>query len=146
MSIINDKYKGKYRGASDFVGELIAKFCTDTETKRFEPESLRAFAKANGIEDTEKYALRSPQDIARFRMTVGNMLRAKAKRRHVLIGNDGEQYPAPPEFVGALPEKFATPVEDLQGNSLVPKKEKPVKAEAAPAAEKAPKKNGKKAA
>jgi hypothetical protein len=158
VSIINEKYKGKYKGASDWIGRLIEEKCTKItktkakgdepakETKELHIPSLFALAKANGLDKEKLDALKAQQDTpnapGRIRMTIGNMLRAAAKRRHGLVDTDGTTLTPDADFV--LP---AEPVEDLAGEKIAKApKEAAAKAEKAPAKKAAAKKPPKKAA
>ena len=127
MSIIDMKYRGRYRQSSDWLGTLIEQQATNpvmkTKTTRVEGEpdlvetvetgrrqldlgKLFSLAEANGIAATEKFGDQTERKNAagRLRMTIGNMLRAAAKHRHGLyiIGENGELewVDADAEFIG----------------------------------------------
>lgn len=89
-------------------------------------DSLFALAKANGI-NTAKYEEQRdrPNAPGRLRMTIGNMLRAAAKKRHGLFDTDGEWVDADKDFLGD-----AERVQERDGTKIA--KAKPA-AEAEPA-------------
>ncbi len=122
MSIIDPKYRGKYRGTSDWltsfvdaqVKEVVTKQVTttaedgtktvetvDTKNTRINLDSLFALAKANNL-NVDKYAdqVDRPNAAGRLRMTIGNMLRSAAKKRHGLYNIAGEWNDADAEFIG----------------------------------------------
>lgn len=150
-SIINEKYKGKYKGASDPIGELINAQCVGTgeDKKALNIDDLFTMAENNNL-DAEKLAnfktqVGTKNAAGRLRMTIGNMLRSAAIKRGGLFGADGKWHANPSDW-----DKNADPVEDRQGKSLKAAEPKTPKAdkgkEAAPAAEKKPAKKGKKVA
>lgn len=124
MSIIGDKYAGKYRGDGDWLTSLINDTCYVQETKevdvkdedgnvtgtetvnkgkpRLDLDALFALAEANGINATEKYGDQADKRNApgRLRMTLGNSLRAVARRRGGLWKNGSEFLSAPKDFMG----------------------------------------------
>lgn len=125
-SIIGEKYKGKYKGAEDWIGEVLGKHATSPVTKeqrtKVEGEedkietvetskrtvnldALFDIAEENGIKARELYGEQADRKNApgRLRMTIGNSLRAAARKRHGLYVN-GEWVDAPETFVGALPK------------------------------------------
>lgn len=132
-SIIGDKYRGKYKGASDWLSATIdgnvkaavAKVVTNTaedgtksesvvETKKtaIDLGKLFALAEANHL-NVDKYKADADKKNApgRLRMTIGNMLRAAAKKRHgmfVLTADGSEWVDAPAEFVGDSPKTHNT--------------------------------------
>jgi hypothetical protein len=132
-SIVNPEYAGKYRGASDFIGELIEEQCKVeiTETTKSGKEKTRQvfdvdwmlnLAKKNNIDVTKLEKGKENANAAgRIRMSVGNMLRARAMRRHALYDLSGEVRAAPKEFLEyyGAPTK---PTEDVDGNNIKPKK------------------------
>lgn len=144
MTIIDPKYKGKYKGASDWTGELINGQCVNTDDKKkgLNLKDLFAMADNNGI-DTVEWRKQEGQKNApgRLRMTIGNQLRAIAKKRGGLFGADEKWHQADPAFMDG-----AEPVEDRKGNSLKPKAEKTEKTEAKAADKPAKGKGAKKAA
>lgn len=127
MSIIDDKYRGKYRADPDWLASLIHEVCfvqntkevdvkddegnvTGTETvndgkPQLDIDALFSLAEANGIPATEKYGDQVEKKNApgRLRMTIGNSLRAAARKRHGLYVN-GEWVEAPADFVGDQPK------------------------------------------
>ena len=120
MSIISPKYRGAKK-EKDWLAETIEKACTDPVTKNVEKtgedgtshtetvtlkkttfslDRLFALAEANGL-DVDKYKkdVDKPGAPGRLRMTIGNMLRAAARKRHGLnVG--GEFVDASAEFIG----------------------------------------------
>lgn len=132
-SIVPEKYRGKYKGASDWIGEFMegqAKSAAvpaekDKEgkvTKKAVPAAwivakIMKLGEINGI-DTSKYGEVTDENTGRMRMTIGNGLRARAKRRHGLKGIDGTFVKAPKPFLESIgaPEK---PTEDNDGKVIV---------------------------
>lgn len=142
MTIIDPKYKGKYKGASDWIGELINAQCVNTDEKKkgLNLADLFKMADANGIE-TAEWRKQAEQKNApgRLRMTIGNQLRTIAKKRAGLYGADGKWHKASDKFMG---DNEAT--EDRDGKPLKANAEKT--ADAADTAKPAKGKGGKKAA
>lgn len=145
-SIINEKYKGKYKGASDPIGELINAQCVGTgeDKKSLNIDDLFKMAENNNLDpvklDNFKTQVGTKNATGRLRMTIGNMLRSAAIKRGGIFGADGKWYANPSDW-----DKNADPVEDRQGKSLkAPAEPKTPKAdagkEAAPAKGKAEKK------
>lgn len=130
-SIIGEKYRDRYSPENrDFIGSVIDDTCTTAVTKdkttkdedgnevtetvtlkrrEMNLESLFAMAEANGI-DTAKYRERAdrPNAPGRLRMTLGNMLRARAKRRHGIFDAEGTWHDAPADFIAGA-EKTEEP-------------------------------------
>ena len=128
-SIIPEKYRGKYKGAQDWLSATIdenvksavmktvtatAEDGTKTETQEATKKTevdlnkLFALATANHL-NVEKYRADVDKKNApgRLRMTIGNMLRAVAKKRHglwVLVEGGSEWVDAPAEFIGDAPK------------------------------------------
>jgi len=147
-SIIDDKYKGKV--ANDWLTSIINNKCTAKVTKtvtkkdpegnetteevtlkktRVDIDALFALARENNI-NVDKFEEQRdrPNAPGRIRMTVGNMLRAAAKKRHGLFV-DGEWTAAPSDF-----HNEGEPTENQQGHKIVkakPKAEETENAEAA---------------
>jgi hypothetical protein len=148
-NFINEKYQGKYRGASDWIGELIDAECLVEDKDgnvSLDLKALFALAKANGI-DTAKYKAQAEQPHAtgRLRMTLGNALRARARRRHGLLTADGTRKKlTDPKSIEAPPE----PIEKIDGTPIEGAKKAPAKkgAKKAPAKKAAKKAPAKKAA
>lgn len=126
MSIVDPKYRMKYKTAIDWLASFVDaqvkvtvmkdKTTTDTDgnkvtesvaTKetRVDLDKLFALAKANSL-DVAKYEAQRDQKNApgRLRMTIGNMLRAAATKRHGLFDADGNWTDAPAEFIGENPK------------------------------------------
>lgn len=124
MSIINDKYKGKYKGASDWIGRVIEAKATKVpegakegaKAELYLPDLFK-LARANKLDSDKINSLENQQSQknapGRIRMTIGNMLRAAAKRRHGLVDIDGTTLTPDADF--ELPEE---PTEDLAGNKV----------------------------
>lgn len=125
MSIVDPKYRDKYRENPDWLTSVINDHCYDvvtkekvtknedgsetTETVNTKKTSLNlerflALAEENHI-DVAKYRADMDKKNApgRLRMTVGNMLRAAAKKRHGLHV-DGKFVHADKEFIGDTPK------------------------------------------
>ena len=87
-------------------------------------DKLFALAKANHI-DTAKYEEQAdrPNAPGRLRMTIGNMLRARAKARHGLFDVEGEWHEASEEFLDG-----AERTQERDGTKIA--KAKPAEAEA----------------
>lgn len=94
-SIVPAKYSGKYKGAGDGLAEFITKECTGKEG--FEFTAFFALARKNGIAE-DKVAHYEAQVLeekragsaGRARMTLGNMLRSKARKGPLVSLNDEE--------------------------------------------------------
>lgn len=118
-SIVNPKYRELYKTREpDFVAQVLNDQAVDTKTVKGKDgaeeerrgmvnvDALFALAEANGLE-VEKFRSQvgSPNFAGRFRMTVGNMLRATARKRHGLYiyDNKGKKVweDAPEEFLAA---------------------------------------------
>lgn len=150
MSIIDEKYKGKYKGASDWAGLQLEEQCYDAQEKGPAIPNLNKMiklAKANKM-DKDKLAEMEARSgaanaIGNIRMAIGNMLRAAAKRRFGLYDLAGEWVKAPKDFLvdgDGQPLEKAT--EDHDGNKVdkpaAKAKAKEVAAPAKKAAKKAP--------
>lgn len=125
-SIINSKYKDKYKNRSEWMSDLLKAHGSITTTHAAVPakgeegkegyiaarpervtiegvdvDKVFAIARENGL-DVDKYeAQRDGHGFpGRFRMTVGNMLRATAKARHG-IKIAGDWHPAPEDWLTA---------------------------------------------
>lgn len=125
-SIVDPKYKNM-RGASDWVGELLEREAK-VETKaavaavaevkdadgkvitkakravaaqsRFDVNRLFIVAENNGV-DTTKY---TGAPASRMRMTISNLLRARAKRRGGLFDGNGKWLDAPAGYADEITE------------------------------------------
>lgn len=148
MSIVNPKYRGKYNAENaDWLSRLIVantyvqktkektiKAEDGTETTEtvnvgkpaVDLEKLFDFAEANAINARELYGDQVDRAGAagRLRMTIGNLLRSAAKRRHGL-NVDGKFVEAPAEFIGEVAK-----TENPDGSKIA----KPAKEEAEAAA------------
>ena len=130
-SIVPEKYREKYRGPGDWVKQFINGIVneaktkevdvkdedgkvTGTETKTLKAtttnlDKLFALAEVNGL-DVDKYKgdVGKKNAAGRLRMTIGNMLRAAARKRHGLNGLDGEWYDADAEFLEGVGDATET--------------------------------------
>jgi len=133
-SIIDPKYAKKYRGSTDFIGELITDQCQieeTTETKSGKEKVVRhldvdrmlELAVRNGANvDKLRAGKDSPNAPGRIRMSVGNMLRSRAIKRHGLYDLQGNVVDAPREFLqdNEAPDQ---PTETLDGEKIKAEKE-----------------------
>lgn len=110
MSIINERYKGRYKGASDWIGQVMDDQCRVEGDVSI--ELICQLAEANGC-DVSKYKGLDPKAAGRVRMTIGNMLRSRAFKRGGLYDVNGKPMTAPAEFMGDK-----QPVENLDGERL----------------------------
>lgn len=119
-NIVDPKYARKYRSSPpDWVGEQITKFCVGEDGK-LDVEALFTFAEVNGCDVTKfKEQTDRPHATGRLRMTVGNMLRARARKRHALKNPAGNRIKPTAEFLESAP---AEPVETLDGEPKEQKK------------------------
>jgi len=117
-SIIPDKYKGKYKGAEDWLSEFITEQAFDQAADKegkavgkpiLNLEKLFNLAEANNINCSayRKQADR-PNAPGRLRMTIGNMLRSRAKKRLALYDTNKKIHKAPAEFLGDITEAIET--------------------------------------
>ena len=122
MSIIDDKYKGK-GPTQDFVSGLINKAAARTKTVEqkvaiegtdkvktvkvdkpdgIDIDALFELAAQNSLDVAKFEPQRATKNFAgRFRMTLANMLRAAARKRHGLFDVKGKWNNAPAEFLAA---------------------------------------------
>lgn len=132
-SIIGEKYRGKYKGASDWIGEVIQANCStqpmktvkdaegnETEVAKgksvLNVDALISLSKANHIDTSKMEEQRDRKNApGRIRMTLGNMLRAAARKRHGLYIN-GEWVEAPEAFLESAPDE---PTETRDGEKIV---------------------------
>lgn len=122
MSIVDPKYRTKYKTAIDWLASFVdgqvktavtkekvntaedgtktTETITTKET-RVDLDALFTLARVNGL-DVSKYEAQREQKNApgRLRMTIGNMLRSAALKRHGLYNVEGDWNDAPAEFVG----------------------------------------------
>lgn len=146
-NMMDEKYRGRYKGGSDWIGKVINDQCvvTDDEGKnpKLDLDKLFALAEVNGL-SVENHRATADQTNApgRLRMTIGNMLRGKAKKRHGLYAIDKTELVPDSDFA-VNPERS----EDLDGNELeTESKRKKREEKEAKAAEVAKKKADKEAA
>ena len=117
-NIIDPKYAERYRGDGDFLSSLIKAECyvqllkdgKDGEKVNngkpiLDLEKLFDLAEANGIPAREKYSDQTDRKNAagRLRMTIGNSLRAAARKRHGLYTAAGVWKTADKNFIGDHP-------------------------------------------
>ncbi len=93
----------------DWVSDLV-KDQTTGKDGSFDVTKARKLAEVNGV-DASKYATETGSERARLRMTVSNILRGKAKRRHGLKDIHGKFQPVPDDIASGLP----VAVEDQNG-------------------------------
>lgn len=145
-SIVPEKYGKDYKGAQDWVSDLIGKCTTEIKTVKrkvttknedgsetveeiseekpggVNVDALFELASTNFI-DVKKYETQRETHgfPGRFRMTLANMLRSRAKQRHGLFDTDANWHAAPPEWLSekSAPEK---PTHTPQGEKIVPPK------------------------
>lgn len=158
-SIVDPKYRVKKE--PDWVADLIAagalkykeverkipvegtdkvNIIKEKRADGIDVDAMFTLAEKNSI-DVAKFA--SQKDASgftgRFRMTLSNMLRAAAIKRHGLYDLKGKWHEAPPEWLTAKGiEAGATPTHNKKGESTAPKKvAAPAKADKAAAPAKA---------
>lgn len=147
MSIIGEKYE-KFASDGDWINGVLADKCMVQKTKEvkvkdddgnestetrndgkpvIDIEALFDLAERNGINARERYAEQVGQKNAtgRIRMSLGNMLRSRARKRHGLYDAAGEWMKAPKGFTEGH-DKTESP----DGESLVKKQAKKEKADA----------------
>lgn len=123
MSIMPEKFRDKnYKGAQDWVKSFIDDQVLDVVTKEVTTkhedgtkttetvatsktsvnmDRLFAMAEANHLNvDKYKGDVEKKNAPGRLRMTVGNMLRAAARKRHGLNDIAGDWHDAPADFIG----------------------------------------------
>lgn len=110
--LIDPKYREAMKGREpDWVGQFIAKHATvkDGDGNMVVTSArILELAKNNMLNQNSIDQLRKTDaNAGRIRMTIGNMLRAAARQRHGLYGNDGKFYKADSAFLTA--GKFPAP-------------------------------------
>lgn len=109
-SIINPKYRDKYKDPDykpDFVADMIddAALTKDDKGKSqgLNQSLMLDLAAKNGVSEADLKNLRASVGTknagGRIKMTVANMLRARAKRRHSLMDLQGKVHKVPSDFV-----------------------------------------------
>src|SRR5688572_14363405 len=95
-SIVPGKYAGKYKnGGSDVVAEFIKS--QSYENGDVVPESFFSLCTVNGLDEAkiagfrDAVAAKTQGAAGRARMTLGNTLRAKARKQGFLLNQAGEQ-------------------------------------------------------
>lgn len=142
--IIDSKYRGKYK-TPDWVGTFINKNASDEKMKTIKTKNEEGeitseetvgtgkfvlnlddffgLCKVNHIDTSKMEEQRDrPNAPGRIRMTLGNSLRAAARRRGGLYDLDGEWQDAPEEITGGV-----EPVENPDGTKIA--KAKPAESE-----------------
>lgn len=129
MSIVDETYRERYRGPGDWFKQLIDGECyyhvtkiveetqedgtitvieKTTKKRRLDVEKLFDLATENGIDEDRLTKFReivgTNTSEGRIRMSVGNMLRAKAKKEGGLMVN-GKFVKAPEEFLPKAEEE-----------------------------------------
>lgn len=117
-SIVDPKYAGR-PAIDDFISQLIAAGSAKTRTVEvpvegttktskvqkpdgIDVDGLFAIAEKNGIDTTNHAKQRDGNGFpGRFRMTLGNMLRARAKRQHGVYDHKGKWSEAPADWLKA---------------------------------------------
>lgn len=130
-SIVPEKYREKYRGPGDWVKQFMTAQVTKPKTKEVDVkdedgnvvgtdtkelkgsvtdiEALFDLAVANNL-DVDKYRgdVDKKNAVGRLRMTIGNKLRAAARRRHGLNDLNGDWHDADSDFLAGLPDPTET--------------------------------------
>lgn len=118
--IISQEYRKAMKERDpDWVSQHINKHATDGE-EGVTSKRLIELAKANSLSQESLDQLKKTDaNAGRYRMTIGNMLRAAARQRHGLHGTDGKFYKASQEFLleGKPPAPDA-PTHDRDGTKL----------------------------
>lgn len=132
-NMIGDKYRNKYKGASDWIGIVIESQCVvsteDNKTPRLDLERLFKLAEVNFIDvHLHRRTADNKNAPGRLRMTIGNMLRSRAKRRGGLLDLDGKVMTPAEGF-----EVLEVPTENIMTGEKI-KVEKPPKEETQTAA------------
>lgn len=144
-SIVDPKYRNKYKGedAKDFVSHTIDKLCTVSSeadgkvTTAFSTDKLFDLAAINGGKTAKLDKLKTQAGGRgygpRMRMTLANVIRASARKRHGIMGTDGTFLPVDDAFK-AKHAKFMkeAPTHNPDGSKI--KKEAPAAEPAAAAA------------
>jgi len=125
MSIINEKYKGKYGKdhQDDWVAATIKDLCYDAPKKgdgkpEFNANKLFKLAALNKVPKDKIDAAKTQIDTnpGHMRMNIGNALRGAGRRRFGLYDLDGDWMDAPDEFlVNSKGEALDGPAEDHDG-------------------------------
>lgn len=116
-NFMDDKYRSRGK-VQDFVSDLIDSQCyvedTNGKNRRLDIDTLFGLAANNGIDTTNLEKHRdTPNGVGRIRMTLANMLRSRARKRHGLYDVEGNVVDAPKDFIGDSPR-----VESLDGERL----------------------------
>lgn len=138
-SIVDPKYRDKYKGedAKDFVSKFIESQCVvkseDGKSSTFEVENLFKLATAHGYKEAKLAALRSQAGgrgyIPRMRMTLGNVLRAAARKRYGLTDLDGNFHEIDEDFKTKQAKLIPVSPTHNPDGSRIPKVAKPANTE-----------------
>ena len=147
-SIINPKYREKYRAGKDWLAELLTTLTATTKvtekktkdedgnvtveevtkTGNIDVDALFALAAANNIDVSKYEAQRESHGFpGRFRMTVRNMLQASIKRRHGLFTAADAWLDAPTDWLASKGAP-SDPTETPEGTKIAKVKAAPVEA------------------
>lgn len=117
-SIVDPKYRNRYKGeeAKDFVSKFIEEQCrvasTDGKSSVFDTGKLFDLALLNGGKQAKVDKLKTQEGGRgygpRMRMTLGNVIRASARKRHGVVALDGNFH----EVDAAFKEKHAKFMKD----------------------------------
>lgn len=100
-NVVKDK---NFKSGGDFINSLLSKYVD--EKGKIDEKAITEICKENGAPLKSKYP-----NPGMLRMNAGNMLRARAKKRHGLMVK-GKWIAAPQGFTSG------DPVEDRQGNKI----------------------------
>lgn len=108
VNFMPERYRDKYRGDQDWLGNFINMNCRrvleEGKAAQLCLDSLMNLAEVNAIDPKSvsywRKQFNKPGAPGRIRMTIGNMLRARAKRRHGLFDLEDNWVRADDEFIG----------------------------------------------
>lgn len=108
VNFMPERYRDKYRGDQDWLGNFINANCRkvleEGKAAQLCLDSLMILAEVNAVDAKDvsywRKQFNKPGAPGRIRMTIGNMLRARAKRRHGLLDLEGNWVEADAEFIG----------------------------------------------
>ena len=108
VNFMPERYRDKYRGGQDWLGDFINANCRkvleEGKAAQLCLDSLMVLAEVNAVDAKDvsywRKQFNKPGAPGRIRMTIGNMLRARAKRRHGLLDLEGNWVEADVEFIG----------------------------------------------
>lgn len=100
-SIVDKKYAEKYKSKEkDWLSKFIDSQVITEDSKKINTEKLLDLARANGIDVKDWEGQEGGSVPGRMRMTLGNMLRAAARKRHGLNDVESKWHDADAEFIG----------------------------------------------